>query len=249
MSLQVLYRDSSLLVVNKPSGLAVHRGWARDKTTLLTEARRVAGQHVYPCHRLDRGTSGVFLFALSAELATQIQAGWTAREVLKTYLAWVRGHAPALGHLDYPLAKDKLSERRTSQTSLKRLQTAEFENVELPRYPRRYSLILAMPHTGRLHQVRKHLRHLSHPLVGDIRYGKKEHNLLCAERFGLRRLALHASHLSIVHPIEMTRLTWTAPLPPDLDEPFERIGFQGAALQAIAAPIWQPELSAPLPQL
>lgn len=249
MSLDVLYQDDALFVLNKPSGLAVHRGWARDKITLLSEARRLAGQQVYPCHRLDRGTSGVFLFALSAEVATRVQASWNAQQVRKTYLLWVRGYAPALGHVDYPLAKTRESEKRPAQTSLRRLQTAEFENSENPRYPRRYSLVLAMPHTGRLHQVRKHLRHLSHPLVGDTRYGKKEHNQLCKERFGLRRLALHASHLSLVHPIRLERLTWTAPLPSDLAEPFERIGFHHSAREALEAPIWQPESLGPLPQL
>ncbi len=245
MKPEIIYQDDSLLVVNKPSGMIVHKGWARDPMTLVRALREQLGQQLFACHRLDRGTSGALVLALSSEVASQLRVQFDGAEVEKSYLAWVRGFAPECGLIDYPLAKDKESERRAAQTSFRRLATCEFENTRAPEYPRRYSLVLARPHTGRLHQLRKHFRHLSHPLIGDTRYGKREHNLLCAERFGLRRLGLHASHLRLRHPLSGELLEWRAPLPADLLEPLASAGFAQAAEAALQQPIWQPPKDLP----
>jgi tRNA pseudouridine65 synthase len=214
-------RDEVLLAVNKPSGLAVHRGWAREKQTALALARNLAGRHVYPTHRLDRGTSGVLLFALDRPMAAAIGEQFAGGGVEKHYLALVRGIAPDSGVIDHAIAQRPGAARVPATTSFRRL--ASFE---------RYSLVEATPHTGRLHQVRRHLKHISHPLIGDVRYGKGEHNRLFRDRFGLHRLALHAARLSFTHPNEGQRVIVRAPLPRDLAGPLEAMGLLTAAESA-----------------
>ncbi len=213
-SAQVLFRDAALLVLNKPSGLLVHRGWANDKVTALTVARGLAGQHVYPIHRLDRSASGVLVFGLSPEVARAAQEQLQAGRWEKEYLALVRGPTPERGHIDYPLAPEKGKPKKHAVTDYERI--ANFE---------RYSLLRVWPRTGRLHQIRRHLRHLSHPLIGDVRYGKAEHNRLLASRFGVQRLCLHAVRLQLPHPTSGEALDVRAPLPDDLAGPFTSMGL------------------------
>ena len=209
LQLPILYRDESLVVVNKPSGLLVHRGWGRDAVVAMTVVRNRLGRWVYPVHRLDRGTSGALIFALDPDTANGLQAQFSAGTVEKRYLALVRGIPPESGEIDHPIAKVRGGEKAAARTSYRRLATYE-----------RYALVEARPHTGRLHQIRRHFKHLSHPLIGDVRYGKGEHNRLFRERFGLHRLALHALEIALDHPASGHRIRCTAPLPEDLAGPF-----------------------------
>jgi tRNA pseudouridine65 synthase len=213
--MEVLYRDEALLAVNKPSGLITHRGWANDADNALVRARTLAGRHVYPVHRLDRATSGVLLFALDADAAAALGRQLGSGGFDKRYLALVRGTAP-LGttEVDHPLARQKGAEKKPARTSVRRLSTFE-----------RYSLVEATPHTGRPHQVRRHLKHLSLPVLGDTRYGKGEHNRACRARFGLNRLALHAASLAVTHPTRGERIVLHAALPPDLEAPLAAMGL------------------------
>ncbi len=187
------------------------------------------GQYVYPVHRLDKPTSGVLLFALSAEIARRLTQTFTDKQVEKRYLAVVRGYTEVSGVIDHPLQErpDKLSDRqaRTDKppqpavTDYRRLATLELP-VRVDRYPSsRYSLIEASPRSGRKHQIRRHFKHLSHPIIGDTSYGKSKHNRLFVERFGCHRLLLHATHLVLPHPLSGERLTLQA----DLDPVFSRI--------------------------
>lgn len=212
--LEIIYRDDDLVAVNKPSGMPVHRGWARDGLPALQAVRDQIGQHVFPVHRLDRATSGVLLFALSGESAALVQAQLEAHEVEKRYLALCRGHDPALVRVDHPLAKEEGAEPRPAVTDFELLGTFE-----------RYGLYEARPLTGRLHQIRRHLKHASHPIIGDTRYGKGEHNRLFRDRFGFHRLALHASDLTLRHPRTGERLHLHAALPPELTRLFEQLGL------------------------
>src|SRR5690349_16969276 len=183
--MNVLYRDDWVLVVNKPSGLLTHRGWANDRVTALQLARGLAGgRHVYPVHRLDRATSGVLLFALDPQGAAVLAAELERGGFEKHYVALVRGITPEAFEVDHPLAAEPGAERKPARTSVTRLGTFE-----------RYSLVEAVPHTGRTHQIRRHLKHATHPIIGDTRYGHGEHNRAFRARFGLQRLALHAVSL------------------------------------------------------
>lgn len=213
--LPVLYRDDFLLAVNKPSGLAVHRGTARDRIVALQLVRDLAGRHVHAVHRLDRATSGALVFALDSGTTGRLQEKFAAGEVEKRYLALVRGIPPEEGIIDHPVPRSPGGPRIPAVTEFRRLAT--FES---------YALVEARPRTGRFHQIRRHFKHLSHPLIGDVRYGKGEHNRLFRERFGLHRLALHALELAFDHPETGETLRIVAPVPEDLAGPMRAMGLE-----------------------
>lgn len=224
--LRVLHRDEALLAVDKPSGLLVHRGWGRDPVTLVDLVRRaLGGGKVFPAHRLDRGSSGVVLFALDADTAASIAELLSRGEVAKRYLALVRGRPPASGAIDHQLPRRPGGPRVPALTEFRLLHTAHTE-------PRHVSLVEAVTRSGRLHQVRLHLKHLSHPLIGDANYGKGRLNRALRDAYGLARLALHAAAIELPHPRGGDLLTLRAPLPEDLLLPLERMGFPDAALLA-----------------
>jgi tRNA pseudouridine65 synthase len=212
--LPVLYRDVHLLAIGKPAGLAVHRGVARDRTFALQIVRGQAGRHVHAVHRLDRATSGVLLFALDPETARRMQERFAAGAVEKRYLALVRGIPPEEGVIDHPIPSDLEGPRVPAVTAFRRLATFE-----------RYALVEARPRTGRRHQIRRHFKHISHPLIGDVRYGKGEHNRLFRERFGLHRMALHALEVAFEHPETGEALRIAAPVPEDLAGPLRAMGM------------------------
>jgi tRNA pseudouridine65 synthase len=206
--LTILFRDSHLIAVDKPAGLAVHRGWARERDVAMVRLRDQIGAHVFPVHRLDRATSGVLLFALSAEVAALVCESFAAGKTEKTYLALVRGVPPEEILVDHPLppGEDTHAPRVSARTLIVRREVFG-----------RYSLVEARPLTGRLHQVRRHLKHISCPLIGDVNYGKGEHNRLFRERHGLHRLFLHAVRLILPHPAQGARLDIASPLPAELE--------------------------------
>ena len=221
-TLKLLHQDGSLVAVDKPSGLPVHRGWSRERTVALTLARDRLGRHVYPVHRLDQATSGVLLFALDPEAARRLQEQLAAGTVRKRYLALVRGITPAEGVIDHSIPREDDGPRVPAVTEYRRLGTFE-----------RYSLVEAVPRTGRRHQIRRHFKHISHPLIGDVRYGKGEHNRLFRERFGLHRLALHALEIAFAHPGDGRPLAIAAPVPEDLAGPLRAMGLSwGAGAEA-----------------
>lgn len=236
-NLPVLYRDAALLIVDKPSGLAVHRGWATDRVTALSIARQIAGQWVYPAHRLDRGTSGALVFALSPEIARSLQESFESELVEKHYLALVRGRLPDEIRIEHALAKEKGKPKLPATTRVRCLARYQFLD-DLTGRARAYSWMEAQPLTGRPHQIRRHLKHISHPIIGDVRYGKAEHNRLFRRRFALERLALHAQRIEFPHPVDGARLSVTAPLPRELQESL-------AALATVAAEAPPPVASAP----
>ncbi len=212
--LRVLYQDDVCAVVAKPAGMIVHRGWANDDVDLLRLTRDTLGKYVYPLHRLDRGASGAVLFALNAEAARVLNRAFAEAAIDKRYFALTRGHPPEHGVIDHAIPRAPGEERVPACTEYRRLGTFE-----------RYALVLALPRTGRLHQIRRHLKHLSCPLIGDVRYGKGEHNRLFRERYGLDRLALHAAALRFTHPVTRELVTVRAPLEGALAGCFEQIGL------------------------
>jgi tRNA pseudouridine65 synthase len=198
----ILHRDSRCVAVDKPSGVATHRGWADDDDALLQRVRDEVGAYVYPVNRLDRGASGIVLFALDREAARAFAAAWETAE--KTYLAITRGHPPAELVLDHAIPRAPGEERVAAVTEIRCLETFG-----------RYALAEARPRTGRLHQIRRHLKHIACPIIGDVRYGKGEHNRIFRAQHGLHRLALHATALSVAHP-DGGMLRVECPLAPDL---------------------------------
>ena len=227
MSLEILYQDECLIAVNKPSGLLVHKSWvAKDaKEFALQTVRDMAGRHVFPIHRLDRATSGVLLFAFSGELAQQVQAGWNEAE--KTYWAVVRGWLKDEILVDHPLKGmadygQDVNNLQDAQTAFRPLKTIEID-ATIDRYPKsRFSWVEVKPKQGRTHQIRRHLKHLSHPIIGDARYGKGKYNRYFTEHFECGRLLLHARELVISHPITNRKLVITALLEGTMSQLFQR---------------------------
>ncbi len=209
--LPLLLEGPGFVVVAKPSGLAVHRGLARDPTYVLQRLRDALGTRVHLVHRLDRATSGALLVALDPDTARTLMAQFEARTVTKTYHCLVRGRTPDDGVIDSPMARDG-GEEVPAVTRYRTLARA-----------RRASWLEVTPETGRRRQIRRHLRRIDHPLIGDVNLGDGRVNREFRQRCGLWRLALHASTLAFDHPVTGQRVTVSAPLPSDLAEPLRRL--------------------------
>jgi len=276
--LNILYQDEYMVAVDKPAGLFVHRSYM-DKDQIyfaLQLVRDQIGQYVYPVHRLDRPTSGVLLFALTKEVATQLSEAFANKSsqaefksdselkgkvlghtlvgqqaqteglttdknidgsdlaMVKTYYALTRGYvAEPADLIDHPLKErlDKLGDKNVSrdkpaqsaqsyyqvkqQASLP-IKVGKFDSV-------RYSLIQVRPITGRRHQIRRHLAHLRHPIIGDINYGDNKQNPFFIEHFGFKRLMLIAKSLEFNHPISNERIKISAPFDEQWQQVFETL--------------------------
>tara|TARA_R110002020_G_scaffold131872_2_gene294646 strand:+ start:2017 stop:2904 length:888 start_codon:yes stop_codon:yes gene_type:complete len=216
-----VYRDQWLLAVHKPAGLLVHRSPIdRHETEFALQYARAlnGGEHVYPVHRLDRPTSGLLVFARDPHTASVLGKALMAGEVQKTYLAMVRGWPELAGLIDHPLrehptdrrCKDEPQPIREAFTRYQRLATTEIP-VAIEGYPvSRYSLMALHPETGRKHQLRRHMQHISHPIIGDTNYGRTRHNHYFAQTFGASRLMLAATAMSFIHPVTGEALTLQA---------------------------------------
>lgn len=207
--LPILFQDEFLAVVDKPSGLLVHRSPIdrHERRFAVQLLRDQLGRRVYPVHRLDKGTSGILVFALDRETARTLADAFARQQVRKTYLAVVRGWPAASGVIDHPLeaVEDALiapdtAGPRAAVTRFRTLATAELPH-RVDRYATsRYALVELEPATGRRHQLRRHLAHVSHPIIGDSTYGKGRHNRLFARLFGVPRLLLACVRLGFKHP-------------------------------------------------
>jgi tRNA pseudouridine65 synthase len=208
--LEILYQDDEIIAVNKPANLAVHRSKfvGPDDAFLIDLLREQVGGDVYLAHRLDRATSGVLLSARSKEVASALGEQFMGRSVEKRYLAVVRGWPdPESGSIDYALPGSRdTGPRKDAITDYRRLGVVEVP-IALGRYEnQRYALVLASPRTGRFRQIRKHLAHIHHPIIGDSQHGRGDHNRLFKQYFGSHRLLLHALELSLDHPMLGKRL-------------------------------------------
>jgi tRNA pseudouridine65 synthase len=238
--LAVLYRDDDLVAVDKPAGLLVHRsGIDRFETRFALQlVRDQLGRHVYPVHRLDKPTSGTLLFALNPEAARRLTEAFARRRVRKTYLALVRGFTDGQGLIEYPLKEelDKMTDADADRDKAARTAVTEYRRlgaVELPfavgRYRNsRYSLIEARPQTGRKHQIRRHLKHIFHPVIGDTTHGEGRHNRFFRSHFDCHRLLLAATELVFAHPFTGREIVVTAPLNGVFATVIEHLGLQAS---------------------
>lgn len=211
-----LHRDASLVVVDKPAGLLCHRTeLAPDRDVVMMRVRDALGAYVYPVHRLDRGTSGALVFALSSEVAAELRVLFDEARVKKRYLAIVRGVAPESLVVDYAIPKaEGTKERVPAVTDVRRLAAGEH-----------VSLVECRPRTGRYHQIRRHMAHLRHPLALDSNYGTGWFNREIRAKTGLARLALHAAEIAFEHPTTHEPLVVRASLPADLSAALEVLGL------------------------
>ncbi|HLV20731.1 MAG TPA: pseudouridine synthase [Polyangiaceae bacterium] len=218
MSPPIVHHDACFVVVDKPPGMIVHRGFANDDEVLVALVGKALGERVFPVHRLDRATSGAVLFARDAVTAGRLGKAMAEGRVHKRYLALCRSHPEPEGVIDHPVPKGPGKPKVPAVTRYRRLGTFE-----------RYALVELMPITGRLHQLRRHMKHISCPLIGDVRYGKGEHNRRFRSEYGLERLALHAYGLSFEHPTSGAEVEVKVPLSGSLKRCLERIGLFEAA--------------------
>jgi len=241
--LPILFQDDNVVAVHKPPGLLVHR------TDLDRQERRFAlqllrdqiGREVFPVHRLDRGASGVLLFALDREAAGNLSRQFETRAAEKSYLAVVRGWPPVQGEIVHPLPR-RLDEyegqsgmtqnvAQDATTRFRRLATTELAH-SVDRFPTsRYALVLLEPLTGRRHQLRRHMKHIAHPIIGDSTYGKGRHNRLFQALFGCHRLLLACVGLRVVHPVTRAPLKLTAPVGKEFASIIHRLGWIDAVSQ------------------
>ncbi|WP_296700985.1 RluA family pseudouridine synthase [Algoriphagus sp.] len=217
MDLEILFEDEDLIAINKPSGLLVHRTSiaAGETVFALQMLRNQIGQHVSPVHRLDRPTSGVLLFAKNEEVLPLMKQQFADRSIQKTYFAIVRG-IPSIKSdiIDYPLKSERSGRMQEAQTSYQVLLEAEIPYNSTGRYATsRYSLLELKPETGRTHQIRRHLAHLRHYILGDKKHGDNKQNQFFEKQFGIENLLLHARKLEFVHPRSKKPISLTAPLP------------------------------------
>lgn len=221
-ALEIIYQDEYMVAINKPAGLLVHRSMIDKRETrfAMQILRDQIGQHVYPVHRLDRPTSGVLLFALSSDIARVLNETFAERLVEKHYVAIVRGYVPELfdwQHLDYSLKEqhDKMTDGKAKHDKAPQSAQTDYAAIahaQLPfavgRYDSvRYSLVHLKPQTGRKHQLRRHMAHLRHPILGDTTHGDGKQNRFFFEHFESRRLMLTACALLLPHPVTQANIT------------------------------------------
>lgn len=214
MTLPVLFGDEHVVVIDKPSGLSVHRGMDQSRDHVVSRARAQLGRWVWPVHRLDRATSGCLLLALDEDAARSTSLAFAEHRVEKVYLAIVRDSPPETFDVDYALPRSEDDETRVpAQTSFRTLSVSPSG---------RYALVEARPRTGRLHQIRRHLRHVHHPILVDTSWGDNKLNKV-VRALGLARMALHASELAFPHPRTGDRVHAQAALPADLREALAKL--------------------------
>ena len=224
--LTIIYQDDHYVAVDKPSGIFVHpTRLGRREPNCMSRLGRQLGHPVFTIHRLDRATSGVLLFALSSEAARKMCLLFEERRIRKEYLAVVRGFAPEAGRIDHPLRKDKKKPAADAVTDFVRVGKAELKEPVGRHDTARFSLVRAVPHTGRMHQIRRHMAHISHPVLGDTRYGDGAQNRFFRARFGMRRLALMAVRLAFLHPYTREGVSVVAELSEDLEATFTALGW------------------------
>ncbi|PZX53960.1 tRNA pseudouridine65 synthase [Algoriphagus ratkowskyi] len=233
--LEILFEDDFIIAINKPSGLLVHRtSIAAEETVFaLQMLRDQIGQHVYPVHRLDRPTSGVLLFSKKEDILPMLKQQFADRSVQKTYLAIVRG-IPAIRSalIDHPLTSERSNKLQEAQTHYKVLEEGEIPFDTTGRYPTsRYSLLELKPETGRTHQIRRHLAHIRHYILGDRKHGDNKQNQFFEKQFGMENLLLHARQLEFTHPILKETLIVRAELPGHFQKTITDLGWTALHLK------------------
>lgn len=235
--LEILHVDDDCVAINKPPGLLVHRSKidVHARTNAVTQLSQQLGRRVFTVHRLDRPTSGVLIFGLSAGAARELTTQFRDRTTSKHYLAIVRGWPDDAGVIDRPLKEepDPLSEPNVNPDKAPQEAVTEYETLartEIPhsagRYPTsRYSLLRLHPLTGRRHQLRRHCKHIAHPIVGDTQHGDHRHNAMLKQVFGFNRLMLAAVRLQIAHPCSGVLLDISADPGDDFHDATAQLGL------------------------
>jgi len=231
--LEILYQDDHYIAVIKPHGLLVHRTDIAEhqKKFVLQKLRKQIKRWIYPIHRLDGPTTGVLVFGLHKKAASKLGNLFRKRNMKKTYYALVRGHAPDKGIIDQDIQKhltnyfqNAVTEYITVAKGILPLSRFGYDQLY-------YSLVRVQPHTGRMHQIRKHLKHINFPIICDRRYGDWRHNNLFGKEFGTKNLFLLAKKLAFVHPYTNELVRIEAPFSEDMLQAAKRFDWDMEELQ------------------
>jgi tRNA pseudouridine65 synthase len=219
MQISIIYQDEFIICVSKPNNVLVHhahhsRNVADEKSLLQLLDEQIGGKF-YPIHRLDRKTSGIILLAKETEYVSKFQKLFADKEIQKTYYGVVRGFSPETTIIDSPVKGRDSNVYKDALTHLKTLEQIPLDIPVKPYDSSRYSLVELSPKTGRMHQLRIHSNKISHPLIGDTKYGDKNHDMMFNENFGWKNMFLHAGKLEFKHPFTSEKLTLKAPFPID----------------------------------
>ncbi|MBD3627537.1 pseudouridine synthase [Cyclobacterium sp.] len=217
--LPILYEDENYLAINKPVGVLVHKTpLERDPEALFAVQilRQQMGFKVYPLHRIDRPTSGILLFAKNGQAASRLQPQFAGSSIKKYYLSIVRGFMPEEhGFIEQPLAKDLEKDLQPALTEYWTMAKTEIPYASSNRYSSsRYSLVKVYPHTGRMHQIRRHFAHIRHYVIGDTTHGDNKQNKFIKQHYNKSQMMLHAWKMEFVHPSNQVLVKITAH-PPD----------------------------------
>jgi len=231
----VIYQDDDLFVMNKPCGIPVHgsRILAGQPQTLLQMTRQYLGKMAFVVHRLDRPVSGVIALTLNQKAQADLGRDFEHRQVQKCYLAVVRGWTENSGLISHPLQspRDERTSRSVAKAAVTRFQQISRVEIPLPVHPypsSRYSLLALYPQTGRRHQLRRHMKHISHHIIGDTSYGRGEHNRFFQDNFNCSRLLLHAWTLDLKHPASGNKHRFHATLDPAFESLIRVFGWADA---------------------
>jgi tRNA pseudouridine65 synthase len=236
-NINVIYQDEFMVAIHKPAGLLVHRSPIdKHETQFAVQITRdLIGQKVFPIHRLDKATSGLLLFALDSAAARNLSYQFMNHTIQKTYLAICRGWSDESGYIDHALKykKDKIAEKlkreqlepQSAETAYKTLATTTLD-YQIGRYEQqRYSLLELKPKTGRKHQLRRHMNHIHHPIIGDVKYGDRHHNHFFNDLLGQHRLYLAATQLELIHPQSNQPITIDCPLENNFESALKKLNF------------------------
>lgn len=224
IALDIVYEDDDILVINKPAGLVVHPGAGKPDGTLLN-----ALLHHHPAidqvpragivHRLDKDTTGLMVVAKTVPAQTHLVAAMQAREITREYEAVCNGLMTAGGMVDEPIARHPTKRTHMAVVAMGKPAVTHYRVVE--RFRAHTHLRLRLE-TGRTHQIRVHMAHIRHPLIGDLTYGgrprppKQASTEMLDTLRAFTRQALHATQLSLHHPITGEWMSWHAPTPADM---------------------------------
>ena len=227
--LEVCFEDDYILAINKPNNVLVHHSsMARNQSDEKSLIQLLFDEYqlpFYPVHRLDRKTSGILLFAKKKENVARFQELFVTNLIQKIYYGIVRGHIAESGKIDTPVKGRDANVHKEALTYFKQLKTAELDIPVHPYDISRYSLVELTPKTGRLHQLRIHLNKISHPLIGDPKYGDRYHNRMFESELGCSNMFLHAKQLEFIHPFTDEKLLITADFPDDWNTIFTKFNW------------------------
>lgn len=204
--LKIIKQTKTYIAVHKPAGLVVY---ADDKESeaiscQLQLQKQLGNKKLFPVHRLDKQTCGILVYAFNPQVSAKLAEMFRGRGVSKKYLAIVHGVIPKEGTIDQPLSKNKEKELQSAKTVYQRLAQ---HKLEIDGEEREYSLVRLEPKTGRYHQLRRHLKIIGHPIVGDPEYGNSWNNRVFERDFSITRTLLSAISLSFADPSERESFT------------------------------------------